>query len=301
MKFLTAPQLPVIDITSLPAGSEGRLVINSTDNFFYYDNGTAWVSLGSAGGASITVSDTPPTPPQSGSALWWCSLDGVLRIYFQQAQAWIDAVTGTVGPQGPSGPTGATGATGIQGPIGESSGPVLAQSPSVTTASVRWLPYAVGGGNLTTISVTANRNYYVAFNVGVPTTITRLIVSVTTAATVTAYLGLYQDNGSGLPGNLLASGTVLNITATGDQISTIASTTLQPGITYYLFLACSAAVTIRAAAVGSIYSAYGYVANNTTQINFIYRTLTAAAPASVAPTSGYTSGTGTTPVIFIAP
>ena len=77
----------------------------------YYNDGTSsqWVDAvpavgGSGGSASITVSDTAPVAPSSGS-LWWDSTVGVLRLYYADGTSnqWVDAV-----PQGGGGSGGSS-------------------------------------------------------------------------------------------------------------------------------------------------------------------------------------------------
>lgn len=50
------------------------------------------VSAGS-GGASIVVSDSPPTTSLTNGSLWWDSVHGILKIYYTDADSnqWIDA------------------------------------------------------------------------------------------------------------------------------------------------------------------------------------------------------------------
>ena len=47
---------------------------------------------GSGGGASVTTSDTPPTSPNDGD-LWWDSEEGVLNVYYEDANTsqWVNA------------------------------------------------------------------------------------------------------------------------------------------------------------------------------------------------------------------
>jgi hypothetical protein len=65
------------------------------------DGSTAWTSLGYvSGGASVEVSDTPPSAPEA-NTLWWESDTGTLFIYYDSY--WVEAVTGVVGPSGQDG------------------------------------------------------------------------------------------------------------------------------------------------------------------------------------------------------
>ncbi len=60
-------------------------------------------SNGTGGGASISVSDTAPSSPTSGS-LWWDSLVGNLKIYYSDGTSsqWVDASSSTYGSGGSS-------------------------------------------------------------------------------------------------------------------------------------------------------------------------------------------------------
>jgi len=115
----------------------GLLALASPNNLAIYggSNGQAlttngngvlsWTTIsGGEGGASITVSDTPPSSPAVG-ALWWDSVGGQLYVWYSDANSsqWVPATNtqgapGAPGPAGPQGATGPAGATGPQGPTG---------------------------------------------------------------------------------------------------------------------------------------------------------------------------------------
>jgi len=85
----------------------GSTIIAGTNITVSYDDGTGKVTInstGGGGGASITISDTPPGSPVAGS-LWWESDSGALFIYFNDGTSsqWVSA--GVTGPQGAAGPT----------------------------------------------------------------------------------------------------------------------------------------------------------------------------------------------------
>jgi hypothetical protein len=85
----------------------------------------SWTTISGGGGASITVSDTPPSSPAVG-ALWWDSVGGQLYVWYSDANSsqWVPATNtqGAPGPAGPQGATGPAGATGPQGPAGAAIG-----------------------------------------------------------------------------------------------------------------------------------------------------------------------------------
>jgi hypothetical protein len=70
-------------------------------------DGVKWVYY-SAGGSSITVSDTPPVSPTAGS-MWWDCVGGQLYIWYDDPSAdpgqWV-AATNSPGPVGPQGVPG---------------------------------------------------------------------------------------------------------------------------------------------------------------------------------------------------
>ena len=74
---------------------------------------TAWVKsqnfgTGGGGGASVTISDTPPSVPIPGN-LWWDSVHGDLYIYYGDptSSEWVVA-NNNPGPAGPPGSPGAS-------------------------------------------------------------------------------------------------------------------------------------------------------------------------------------------------
>ena len=74
----------------------------TTDNVLKYD-GTKFVPGEGGGGASVTVSDTPPSSPTAGD-LWYESDTGRLFVYYDSF--WVE--TTSTGPTGPGVATGGT-------------------------------------------------------------------------------------------------------------------------------------------------------------------------------------------------
>lgn len=158
----------------------------------------------------------------------------------------------------------------------------------------------VNGTALTTQALTAARQYFVPFTVPRKTTLTGLRLSVTTAATGTASIGIYgnaQVAGNDAPGSLLASVTGLNTGSTGDKTGSLAYSLL-PGTLYWASLIASAAATLRALAVASIQAALGRQANNTGVISHLYAAGSGATLPATAPTA-LTDGTGNVPAIYL--
>jgi hypothetical protein len=89
---------------------------------------------GTGGGASVTVSDTPPANPLEGD-LWWSSIVGQLYLWYTDSDSgqWVVANISPAGPPGADGAPGedgvdgvpgADGATGPQGPAGPNTLPM---------------------------------------------------------------------------------------------------------------------------------------------------------------------------------
>jgi hypothetical protein len=158
----------------------------------------------------------------------------------------------------------------------------------------------VAGAALTTLALTAARQYFVPLVVPRTLTLTGLRISVTTAATGTAAIGLYGNTvvgGNDAPGALLASVAGLNTGATGDKTGTL-NYTLQPSVLYWLGLIASAATTLRALAVGSVQTALGRTVGGTTAVSFLYAAGSGSTLPATAPTP-LTAGTGPCPAIYL--
>lgn len=76
--------------------------------------GTGTSTSNTAGGTSVTVSDTAPANPSPGN-LWWNSILGTLFIYYYNGTTYQWVVASSAGPQGAIGPIGPIGYTGSQG------------------------------------------------------------------------------------------------------------------------------------------------------------------------------------------
>ncbi len=158
----------------------------------------------------------------------------------------------------------------------------------------------VGGNALTTLLLTASRQYFVPFSVPRMVTLTGLRVSVTTAAAGTASVGIYDTaviSGNDAPGSLLASATGLDTGTTGDKTGSL-SLTLQPGAIYWASLIGSAAATLRALAVGSVQTSLGRTVNGNPVISHLFAGGTGSTLPATAPVS-LTSGTGVCPAIYL--
>jgi len=65
--------------------ANGAIAIDTTNHTFYYRSNSTWLEV-SSGNSSITVSDTPPAEPESGS-LWFDSTSLEISIYY--GTAWV--------------------------------------------------------------------------------------------------------------------------------------------------------------------------------------------------------------------
>ena len=158
----------------------------------------------------------------------------------------------------------------------------------------------MGGTALTTLALTASRQYFVPFTAPRTVSLTGLRISVTTAAAGTAAIGIYgntQVSGNDTPGALLASVTGLDTGTTGDKTGAL-SYTLYPGTLYWASLICSAAVAVRALAVGSIQTSLGRVVNNANVVSLLYVAGSGSTLPDPASTS-LTDGTGSVPAIYL--
>lgn len=161
----------------------------------------------------------------------------------------------------------------------------------------------IGGTALTTLTLTAARQYLVPFVVPRPVTLTGLRISVTTASAGQANLGIYGNAVVGAddaPGGLLATiSAVLDTGTTGDKTGSFAAAlALTPGTLYWAGLISSAAAALRALAVGSVQSALGRTVNNTTVISYLYAAGSGSTLPDPAPTT-LTNGTGSCPAIYL--
>lgn len=159
----------------------------------------------------------------------------------------------------------------------------------------------IGGAALTTLALTPARQYFVPLVVPRKVVLIGLRISVTTASSGTANIGVYgntQVGGNDAPGSLLAAISATLDTATaGDKNGSI-SFTLVPGVLYWVSLIASAAATVRALAVSSIQTALGRSVNGTTVISYLHATGFGSTLPATAPTT-LTTGTGSCPAIYL--
>ena len=70
--------------------ANGAIAVDTTNDVFYFRSSGAWQEV-SGGGASLTVSDTPPSSPEAGN-LWFESDTGNTLVYYTDANTsqWVE-------------------------------------------------------------------------------------------------------------------------------------------------------------------------------------------------------------------
>lgn len=159
----------------------------------------------------------------------------------------------------------------------------------------------VSGGALSTLTLIAERQYFMPFAVGQQIALTGLQISVTTAAAGTASVGIYSNNvisENDVPGSLVAAVSGLNTGTTGDKSGSV-SYVLIPGLIYWASVIASENVSVRSLGVSSIYPALGRSVGGTSAISYIY---SLGGIGSTLPSSASTflsDGTGGCPAIYL--
>jgi hypothetical protein len=161
----------------------------------------------------------------------------------------------------------------------------------------------IGGTALSTLALTASRQYFIPLVVPRDVTLTGLRISVTTASAGAANLGIYantQSGGNDVPGARIAQITAtLDTGTTGDKTGSFSSSvTLTAGTLYWVSAIGSAAATIRALAVASVQTALGRQVNNTGAITHLFASGSGSTLPDPAPSS-LSDGTGVCPAIYL--
>ena len=70
--------------------ANGAIAVDTTNDTFYFRSSGSWQEV-SGGGASLTVSDTPPSAPEAGN-LWFESDTGNTLVYYTDANTsqWVE-------------------------------------------------------------------------------------------------------------------------------------------------------------------------------------------------------------------
>lgn len=161
-KGVLIPRTDTLTVNNAPGvPATGLLIYQTTDNIFYYFDGTFWKAIGSGGSGT----QGPTGPAGAAGATGPTGADGAAGITGATgADSNVPGPTGATGLTGPTGtgtsstgPTGADGATGPTGPSGEtgptgvgssSTGPTGADgSTGPTGPSGETGPTGVGSGS----------------------------------------------------------------------------------------------------------------------------------------------------------
>jgi hypothetical protein len=159
----------------------------------------------------------------------------------------------------------------------------------------------VSGASLTTVGLTASRQYFVPLVVPRNVTLTALHISITTPVTGTASIGIYDNtvvNGDDAPGSLLVS-TSVSTNQSGIKSGSV-SYTLQAGVLYWASLISSAAPTVTALPPACQQTALGRLSNNIYNVGYLFDNGSGSTLPDPAPTT-LSAGVGVNlPAIILA-
>lgn len=168
----------------------------------------------------------------------------------------------------------------------------------------RWMPNAANGTNLATITVTANRGYFMPFVPGFTMgAFGSLGVEVSTALAGTAYVAIFESKLVGanlLPGRRIYQTAALDTGTTGEKFTAAMGARFKAGHVYWLALTASSACAFRAVAVGGLNNLLGFVNVSTASRSHIYATQSGAFGADASGLT-YTGGVSNVPAVMLAP
>ncbi|WP_162910161.1 hypothetical protein [Azohydromonas sediminis] len=166
-------------------------------------------------------------------------------------------------------------------------------------------PRIIGDGAstaLTTLALTASRQYFIPFSLPRTLLLEALRISVTTASAGSASVGVYANtniSGDDAPGELLASASGLNVGTTGNKDGALTLPDLcRPGSIYWASIICSSAATVRALAIASVQPSLGRVSNSNSAVTYLYAAGSGSTMPNTAP-DVLTNGTGSCPAIYM--
>jgi hypothetical protein len=143
------------------------------------------------------------------------------------------------------------------------------------------------GADLTTNGLTPLRLYFIPLVVPRDVNLTGLRISVTTAASGTASIGIYSNtvvNGEDAPGSLLASVTDFDLGTTGDKTGAL-NYTLNAGTLYWVSMIASAYAAIRHLTSSNHGSVLGREVNSSSVITYLYASISNVMLPTTAPTT----------------
>lgn len=160
----------------------------------------------------------------------------------------------------------------------------------------------VSGSSMPSMTLTAARQYFIPLVVPRAVLLTGFGISVTTAGTDTASIGIYANtpvSGDDAPGNLLASVTGLDTGSSGDKTGSL-TYTLQPGTLYWVSLISSSTISVRGLGSGGYQVGLGRSpgGQGPQPVPYLYASGSGSTLPSTAPTS-LNAGTGTMPGITL--
>jgi hypothetical protein len=184
------------------------------------------------------------------------------------------------------------------------SGDNVPQYPDIAYPKRISTPKIVGdavGASLGTLALTASRLYFIPLVVPRDVALTGLRISVTTAATGTASIGIYDNtviSEGDNPGSLLVSVTGLDTGTTGDKTGTL-SYTLKAGTLYWACMIASAAATVRSLSFNARCVELGRVVGSTSSATHLYAAGSGSTLPATAPTSLSVAAGTSTPAIYL--
>lgn len=163
-------------------------------------------------------------------------------------------------------------------------------------ANTYYIPYAVAGVALTTLTLTGGNVYYIPFILRRSYIVTALGINVTTARAGTAYIGIYTHNPTThRPNSLIYASSALDTGTTGAKTVTGLNIQLSAGEVYWVALYNSGGPTVRAVAVGSMQVIMGVAITATAWTTMYTQSGATGLPSTPNPTAGATSAV---PAIF---
>lgn len=162
-----------------------------------------------------------------------------------------------------------------------------------TGVGQRWVPNATNCTNLSTVTMSANRGYFMPFAASfVATPFAAMGIVVASAVAGTAYAALFESklvSGNLLPGRLLHQTGALDTGATGEKLTSALGIRLKAGHVYWLGVTSSAAASLRAVPIAGLNAMLGFDPASTAARSHIYATQSGAFGSDV---SGLTFSAG---------
>jgi len=258
-------------------------------------------------GASVTVSDTPPTGPAPGN-LWWDSTVGILRVYYADGTSnqWVDAFPIMVGPTGPQGATGVfTGTISTQLGLTNNTASTSTNTGALTVGG----GVGIGGDLYVGGTIVANQLtiQYTTVTTNLVTTDDIIITTNNTSATSTTTGALRIAGGAGIGGALYVGATsyvagsqIITTATIGSFAVTSSGYATTSSLAAYATtssLAAYATTSSIASTATSAAIAYSIVNTSTLQVGFAVNAFTATSAAvaySLVGSGSLTVGSATT-------